>query len=122
MARSRWCRLGSEDLESDDGLNHIFRIFKSIVLLGQSAIFDVLFEDDNIVSFFGTLERDPERKTKSNFRDFIEHTARFKEVRKNGLSPCGPPPVPCSPASTAAFAWPAFVWAACARAAFVWAA
>ena len=49
----------SEDLENNEGLHHLFEIFKNIFLLNKNALFELMFAEDTIFDVVGCLEYDP---------------------------------------------------------------
>tara|TARA_B100000513_G_C11901502_1_gene185521 strand:- start:355 stop:2586 length:2232 start_codon:yes stop_codon:yes gene_type:complete len=49
-----------EDLENRDDLMHMFRIFKALVMLNESAVYDVLLREDLVLLVIGALEYDPD--------------------------------------------------------------
>nr|XP_032820913.1 serine/threonine-protein phosphatase 4 regulatory subunit 3A-like isoform X3 [Petromyzon marinus] len=69
-----------EDLENTDGLHHLFQIFKGIFLLNSTAIFEVMLSDSCVMDVVGCLEYDPSLPEPKRHRDFLNTTARFKEV------------------------------------------
>lgn len=69
-----------EDLENVHGLHYLYDIFKSLFLLNKQALFDILFQEDTIFSVVGVLEYDPSQVTPVKHREFLQKTAKFKEV------------------------------------------
>ncbi len=48
-----------EDLESSEGLHHLYEIFKNVFLLNKNALFELMFAEDTIFDVVGCLENDP---------------------------------------------------------------
>lgn len=69
-----------EDLENMEGLHHLYEIFKSIFLLNKNSLFEILFQDDTIFDVVGVLEYDPTLSKPAKHRDYLQATAKFKEV------------------------------------------
>ena len=70
-----------EDLESVEGLHHLFDIFKSIFLLNKNALFEILFQEDTIFDVVGVLEYDPALvNQRPKHREYLQKKAKFKEV------------------------------------------
>ncbi|OQV18830.1 Serine/threonine-protein phosphatase 4 regulatory subunit 3 [Hypsibius exemplaris] len=69
-----------EDLENTDGLQHLFSIMKSILMLNRNALYEVLFSDECIEEVLGCLEWDPTGTRPKRHREYIRDIARFKEV------------------------------------------
>ncbi|KAK3588874.1 hypothetical protein CHS0354_025858 [Potamilus streckersoni] len=69
-----------EDLENFDGLHHLYEIFKSIFLLNKNALFEILFAEDTIFDVVGVLEYDPSLPQPAKHREYLQSTAKFKEV------------------------------------------
>lgn len=71
-----------EDLEDEDSLHTLFTIFKQIVLLNDTGLFDLLFDEAHVMDFVGALEYEPEVKPeqRARHREFLQDHARFKEV------------------------------------------
>ncbi|XP_070578172.1 serine/threonine-protein phosphatase 4 regulatory subunit 3A-like isoform X2 [Ptychodera flava] len=69
-----------EDLENVEGLHHLYEIFKSIFLLNQNALLDMMFSDDVIMDVIGCLEYDPSQPQAIRHREYLQSRANFKEV------------------------------------------
>jgi len=69
-----------EDLESMHSLHYLYDIFKSLFLLNKNALFDILFQEDTIFDVIGVLEYDPTLVTPAKHREYLQKTAKFKEV------------------------------------------
>lgn len=69
-----------EDLENMEGLHHLYEIFKSIFLLNKNSLFEILFQEDTIFDVVGVLEYDPAMPKPAKHREYLQATAKFKEV------------------------------------------
>ncbi|XP_057315751.1 serine/threonine-protein phosphatase 4 regulatory subunit 3-B-like [Hydractinia symbiolongicarpus] len=69
-----------EDLENTEGLHTLFEIFKSLFMLEKNSLFEVMFLPENIMDIVGILEYDPSKKETTPHRQFLNDTAKFKEV------------------------------------------
>lgn len=69
-----------EDLENTEGLHTLFEIFKSLFMLEKNSLFEVMFLPENIMDIVGILEYDPSKKETTPHREFLNDTAKFKEV------------------------------------------
>lgn len=70
-----------EDLENVSDLHHLFQIFKGLVLLNDTGVYEELLREDLVVSVIGALEYDPELSCHEvNHRAFLKETACFKQV------------------------------------------
>ena len=69
-----------EDLENMEGLHHLYEIFKSIFLLNKNSLFEILFQEDTIFDVVGVLEYDPSLTKPAKHREYLQATAKFKEV------------------------------------------
>jgi len=69
-----------EDLETEEGLHHLYEIFKAIFTLNKNSLFEIMFVDENILDVLGVLEYDPNAKETVRHRQFVQEKARFKEV------------------------------------------
>jgi protein phosphatase 4 regulatory subunit 3 len=63
-----------------DGLQQLFSIMKSILMLNRNALYEVLFSDECIEDVLGCLEWDPTGTRPKRHREYIRDIARFKEV------------------------------------------
>ncbi|KAL4459208.1 hypothetical protein ABPG75_014073 [Micractinium tetrahymenae] len=72
----------SEDVEDEESLHALYNIFKQIVLLNDTGLFDLLFDDVRVMDFVGALEYEPDIKPdqRPQHRQFLQRTAVFKEV------------------------------------------
>ena len=70
-----------EDLENVPDLHHLFHIFKGLVLLNDTGVYEELLREDLIVSVIGALEYDPELSCHSvNHRAFLKEKVKFNQV------------------------------------------
>lgn len=71
-----------EDLEDEESLTALFNIFKQIVLLNDTGLFDLLFDDAHVMDFVGALEYEPDIRPEQRprHREFLRDSAVFKEV------------------------------------------
>ena len=70
-----------EDLEDPAELTYMFTIFKGVVMLNNTAIYEVLLQEDMLMGVVGALEYDPEvRCHKVQHRHFLREVARFQQV------------------------------------------
>ena len=69
-----------EDLETEEGLHHLYEIFKAIFILNKNTLFEIMFVEENILDVLGVLEYDPNVKETVKHRQFVQEKARFKEV------------------------------------------
>ncbi|KAL6608252.1 hypothetical protein ACP70R_041315 [Stipagrostis hirtigluma subsp. patula] len=69
-----------EGLRNIDALHMIFRLAKEIILLNNSAIFDMIFSDEFILDIIGLLEYDPEIPNVQSHRAFVKQHVVFKEA------------------------------------------
>ncbi|PRP84443.1 hypothetical protein PROFUN_08028 [Planoprotostelium fungivorum] len=70
----------AEDLEDKDSLHQLFNIFKNIVLLNDTALFEALFSDQYIFGVLGALEYDPELSVRVKHRHYIKNQVVFKQI------------------------------------------
>eukprot|EP01104_Vermistella_antarctica_P010667 TRINITY_DN285_c0_g1_i1.p1 TRINITY_DN285_c0_g1~~TRINITY_DN285_c0_g1_i1.p1 ORF type:complete len:1021 (+),score=309.04 TRINITY_DN285_c0_g1_i1:194-3256(+) len=75
---SKVCR----DLESEEHLGKMHGIFRSLVLLNDTALFDFLFADDVMLEVISGLGHDPElpEHARIDHRAYLDNKARFREV------------------------------------------
>ena len=71
-----------EDLENNEGLHHLYEIFKNIFLLNKNALFELMFAEDTIFDVVGCLEFDPNLSTPKRHREYLKKIASFHEVIK----------------------------------------
>lgn len=69
-----------EDLDNIEGLHHLYDIFKTIFLLNQTLLFNIMFAEDTIYDVIGVLEYDPSLPQIVKHREFLKNQAKFKEV------------------------------------------
>ncbi|KAI3423413.1 hypothetical protein D9Q98_010630 [Chlorella vulgaris] len=71
-----------EDLEDEESLATLFTIFKHIVLLNDTGLFDLLFDEAHVMDLVGALEYEPDIKPEQRpkHREFLREQAVFKEV------------------------------------------
>ncbi|KAL4418834.1 hypothetical protein ABPG77_004074 [Micractinium sp. CCAP 211/92] len=71
-----------EDVEDEEGLHALYNIFKQVVLLNDTGLFDLLFDDGHVMDFLGALEYEPDIKPdqRPQHRQFLQSKAVFKEV------------------------------------------
>ncbi|XP_052767178.1 serine/threonine-protein phosphatase 4 regulatory subunit 3A-like isoform X3 [Mya arenaria] len=69
-----------EDLENIHGLHYLYDIVKSLFLLNKNVLFDIMFQEDTIFDIIGVLEFDPSHMTPVKHREFLQKSAKFKEV------------------------------------------
>ncbi|XP_020817480.1 serine/threonine-protein phosphatase 4 regulatory subunit 3 isoform X2 [Drosophila serrata] len=69
-----------EDLDSTEGLHHLFEIFKNIFLLNKNALFEIMFADDTIFDVVGCLEYDPSVAQPKKHRQYLKQLAKFREA------------------------------------------
>mmetsp|Transcript_41571 Transcript_41571/g.69143 ORF Transcript_41571/g.69143 Transcript_41571/m.69143 type:complete len:821 (-) Transcript_41571:191-2653(-) len=70
-----------EDLENKEDLHHMFNIFKGLVMLNDSGIYDIILREDLVMGVVGALEYDPDLTShKVRHRAFLTETVRFKQV------------------------------------------
>lgn len=63
-----------------EGLQQLFSIMKSILMLNRNALYEVLFSDECIEDVLGCLEWDPTGQRPKRHRQYIHEIAKFKEV------------------------------------------
>lgn len=69
-----------EDLESSDGLHHLYEIFKNIFLLNKNALFEIMFSEDTIFDVVGCLEYETCADPPKKHRQFLRQLAKFREA------------------------------------------
>lgn len=69
-----------EDLENNEGLHHLFEIFKNIFLLNKNALFELMFAEDTIFDVVGCLEYDPNLSEPKKHREYLKSIANFHQV------------------------------------------
>jgi protein phosphatase-4 regulatory subunit 3 len=51
-----------------------------VFLLNKNALFDILFQEDTIFDVVGVLEYDPSQPQPAKHREYLQKTAKFREV------------------------------------------
>ncbi|XP_065184140.1 serine/threonine-protein phosphatase 4 regulatory subunit 3-like [Sycon ciliatum] len=69
-----------EDLENVDGLYHLYDIVKSLFLLNQASIVQLLLGEEILFDIVGCLEYDRRQSERTNHRTFLTDHAEMKEV------------------------------------------
>lgn len=69
-----------EDLEDTTSLRTLYEIFKSIWMLNQGEIYEILFKQEYIFDVVGIMEYDPSRKDDLKHRDYLRKIATFQNV------------------------------------------
>lgn len=70
-----------EDLESLPELHAMFHIFRTLMMLNDTAIFEQLLREENVMSVIGALEYDPELLVHATrHREFLTSVVVFREV------------------------------------------
>ncbi|CAI5977661.1 unnamed protein product [Closterium sp. NIES-64] len=69
-----------EDLENLDGLHHLYRIAKGLVLLNDTNLFDLLFADNAILDLVGALEYGPDLPSRQQHCKFLLEQVEFREA------------------------------------------
>ena len=73
------CDRGGSRVAED--LAHLFNIFKGVVMLNSTAIYEVLLQEDMLMGVIGALEYDPElRCHQVRHRVFLRDVATYKQV------------------------------------------
>lgn len=70
----------SEDIENGEILHTFYSIFKTLILINDTSLYDLLFSDDFIMDLMGALEYDPELPSPVLHRKFLSKQVVFKEV------------------------------------------
>ncbi|KAI9678462.1 MAG: Platinum sensitivity protein [Trizodia sp. TS-e1964] len=71
----------AEDLESLADLHRLCNIVKTLILLNDTAIIELVVTEELIFGIVGALEYDPEfPKHKANHRQYLKDESRFREV------------------------------------------
>ena len=70
-----------EDLEDFESLAKIAEIFRSLMLLNDQKVLEVLVSDDFFFNVAGAMEFDPLLKSRADFRTYLSGTAKRREVR-----------------------------------------
>jgi len=69
-----------EDLEDLPNLHKLFEIIKVVFLLNKTSVFEVLIQEENIMSVIGCLEYDPTLQQPRKHRQYLMAGVKFKEV------------------------------------------
>jgi len=69
-----------EEAHDTEQLHLLFNVVVGMITMNETNLLDQLLNDDHYISIFGVLEYDPALKHKPNYRDFMQHTATFKQV------------------------------------------
>ncbi|XP_056114559.1 serine/threonine-protein phosphatase 4 regulatory subunit 3B [Rhinichthys klamathensis goyatoka] len=69
-----------EDSHHRQALHHLYEIVRGVLFLNKASLFEVLFSDDCIMDVVGCLEYEPALAQPRRHREFLTHTARFREV------------------------------------------
>ena len=70
-----------EDLEATEDLHRLFAIFKGIVMLNNTTVYETLLREDMLMGVVGALEYDPELIChETHHRQFLRETAKFRSV------------------------------------------
>ncbi|XP_008153427.1 serine/threonine-protein phosphatase 4 regulatory subunit 3B-like [Eptesicus fuscus] len=69
-----------ENVGYTEGLYHLHTIIKGIFFLDKTALLEILFSDECIMSVIGCLEYDPALDQPKKHREFLTQNANFKEV------------------------------------------
>ena len=70
----------NEDLENIEGLHHLHEIFKALFMLNKNSLFEIMFDEKNIMDIIGCLEYDPSLTERRKHREYLTNDAKFKEV------------------------------------------
>ena len=70
----------AEDLEDTESLHNLFRIVRSMVLLNEGTLIELLVSDACVQGALGALEYDPEAPSKASHREFLQRQAVWKQV------------------------------------------
>lgn len=71
----------AEDLEARETLFRLFSIFKSLILLNNSAILRDLLCEEHILHVAGVFEHDPEYpEARPGYRQFLLNRSRFRQI------------------------------------------
>ncbi|EKX54069.1 hypothetical protein GUITHDRAFT_55103, partial [Guillardia theta CCMP2712] len=63
-----------EDLEMEQSLHTLFKIFKGLIMLNEPSLIELCLSDQNVLDTMGILEYDPE---------YSNHTVKHREYLKN---------------------------------------
>jgi len=65
-----------EDLENLESLHLMYSIFKTIFMLNKNALFEIMFQPENLMKVVGVMEYDPNKPEIVRHRDFLEKQVR----------------------------------------------
>ncbi|EGG24967.1 EVH1 domain-containing protein [Cavenderia fasciculata] len=73
-----------EPNQDKEQLFHFFHIFKNIILMNETSLFETILSDEFILRVMGPLEYDPDisEQNRIKHRDFLNNHVVFKEVVK----------------------------------------
>lgn len=69
-----------EDLENTDGLHHLYGIFKTLFLINNSSLLELMFQDELITDVIGCLEYNPAKAAPVRHREYLAKTSQHREV------------------------------------------
>ena len=69
-----------EDLKDLANLRKLFVIIKTIFLLNKLGIFEILIQEENLMSVIGCLEYNPNLQETTKHRDYLTNEVKFNEV------------------------------------------
>ena len=69
-----------ESLENSEGLKQLFEIFKGMLMLNKTALYEILFREDMLMDLLGIMEYDPALPQQAKHRDFIRTSAKFRQI------------------------------------------
>ena len=72
-----------EDLDDVANLNLLADIMRKVLFLNHGGIIDYILQDEMFVSVAGIMEYDKALKEKTEYRAFIKHQARLRQVVRN---------------------------------------
>ncbi|CAI7780197.1 unnamed protein product [Closterium sp. NIES-54] len=70
----------SEGAHDTPALHHLYRVFKGLVLLNDSQLFEELFAPDAIMDVIGALEYDPDVPCRQQHRASVQQQAVYREA------------------------------------------
>lgn len=69
-----------ESLNNNEGLHHLYEIFKNIFLLNKNALFEIMFAEDTIFDVVGCLEYETSADPPKKHRQYLRYLAKFREA------------------------------------------
>lgn len=69
-----------EDLEDANSLRVLYEIFKSIWLLNQADLYEIMFKQEYIFDVVGIMEYNPTRKDELKHREYLKKVCKFQNV------------------------------------------